>query len=419
MGHKKSQTTTQKVESNSQSNPWAPAQDQLKSILNLAQQEFDKSGGLSGEWINRELPDLTPEMKSSLQAMAESGNLKNVTNQINQITAPAAEATQSGVGMLENQGKGGLNISGDQVTNLAQQLYDQNTVDNQEQELEKDLTGQYESGVQELNQQAGGTGNMGNSRAGVAQGVMMGKAQEAYAKGAASIENTARTTAQQQALSVLGQNQSTQAAAGGQLTSTGTALGGLQQGNANIYNSMLQNQYNAANVGQAQAQNVATNNWFNATGAQGAGQQNLANYLSEVGAIGGMGGQASGTNTTTNKTSGGGGGLGGILGGISTAAGIAGTVAQSGGSQGFGFWSDASMKKNVKKTGESADGVSEYSYEWNEKGKKKGMKGKAKGVLAQQAAKEKPSAVAPAADGALTVDYKQTGVKPKNSKRKS
>lgn len=407
MGKSKSQT--QKTSSKTENNPWGPAQDQLKDILSEAQKQYEATGGLDGNWIDKQFPDLTPEMKNSLQNLASSGNLNQVADNINAITAGGASNVNNASNALTGLAQGG--ITGQQVNDLAAQLYDSDTVNSQISNLTYDVNKNYDRQVQGLNQAAVSSGNMGSSRAGVAQGVMAGEANKAIAKGTADIQNTARTNAYNQALGTLQGNQQTNLNAAGQLGQLGMNQGSLQAGNAGIYQNILQNEATAANTTQTQAQGQAENNWFNQTGQANAGWDNLSKYLQIVGAIGGMGG----TSTTTGKTtaSGGGGGMfNSILGAGSTGAGIIGAGAQA------GWWSDASMKKNVKKTGKTKDGTNTYEWEWNKAGEKKGMKGKGSGVLAQDVAKSNPEAVKKTPDGKLMVDYDKTQVTPKNSKAK-
>ena len=302
-------------------------------------------------------------------------------------------------------------ITGQQVNDLASQLYDNDTVKSQVQQLTDDGQKNLDRQVQGLNQSATASGNMGSSRAGVAQGVMTGETNKAIAQGTASIQNSARTTAYNQALGTLQGNQQTNLSAANSLGSLGMNQGQLQASNAGVYQNMLQNQATAANTTQTQAQGQADNQWFNQVGSSNAGWDNLSKYLQTVGSIGGMGGTS---NTSgTSQTSGGGAGMmGTILGAGSTGAGIIGSGAQA------GWWSDASMKKNVKKTGKTKDGTTTYDWEWNKSGEKKGMSGKGSGVLAQELAKEKPEAVQKQPDGKLMVDYDKTEVDPKNSKAK-
>lgn len=410
---KKSSSQTTKTESKTENNPWAPAQDQLKDILGQAEEQYNKTGGLDGQWFDKTFPDLTPDMREALTNMASSGKLEEVANNINQISSGAAGNVNSASDTLGSLSRDG--ITGDQINSLAGQLYDSDLVKSQSDQLAKDVDYAYQGQVKDLNQQAGATGNMGSSRAGVAQGVMAGKANEAVAKGTADIQNNARNQAYGQALGTLQGNQGTNLAAGGALGNLGMNQGQLQAGNANTYQQMIQNQLNGANYGQSRGDGKAQNDWFNQVGKGNAGWDNLSKYLGMVGSVGSMGG-TSNTNATNTASGGGGGGFGGMF---NQALGAGSAIAGIGGQGGFGWWSDASMKKNVKKKGKTKNGVTKYDWEWNKKGEKAGMKGKASGVLAQQVEKEKPSSVKKDMKaGALTVNYDELGVEPKNSKKK-
>lgn len=408
MGKKKNES---KTNSTTETSPWAPAQGQLKDILNLAKEQFEKTGGLDGNWFDRELPDLSPDMREALSSMAESGKLGDVASKLDQMTDSGMQNTDLASKGLGQLAQGGISV--EDITGLASQLYDNKLVDSQKEQLAKDINKQYEGQVHGLNQQAGATGNMGSSRAGVTQGVMAGKANEAMARGGAEIENAARQNAYNQSLATLQGNQGTNLAASQGLGQLGMGQTGLGATSGNLYQQMLGNKLNAAGIDQSRQDQQAANNWFNQMGNANAGWDNLSKYLGMTGAIGGMGG----TSHTQGTVSQGGGG--GMMGGLNTALGIGSTIAGMGGQGGFGWWSDASMKKKVKKKGKTKGGVSKYDWEWNEKGKERGMKGKASGVLAQQVEKEKPgSSKADTKSGALMVDYDKAGVKPSNSKKK-
>ena len=82
-------------------------------------------------------------------------------------------------------------------------LYDSDTVKSQTDQLGKTVREQLAGNIQDINQASTSSGNMGSSRAGVAEGVAKGKAAEAVASGVADIQNSARTNAQQAALNTL------------------------------------------------------------------------------------------------------------------------------------------------------------------------------------------------------------------------
>lgn len=374
--------------STTESSPWKPAQDALQGILGDASQLYDKNGGLNGNWIDKQLADLTPEMQTAVKDLLNSDSMKQTIGSITQ----AGQQGVSGIGQatgilggLANQG-----ITSENINQMAKDLYDTEMVKSQKESLGSDIEAGLNKRVQGINQAASGSGSMGSSRAGVAEGVATGEAADAYATGAANIENAARTSAYGQALGTLQGNQQTALGAGQSLGNLGLGSGNMMAGAAGLQNQILQNQLQGAGILQNQSQNQLNNQWFNQQGQANAGWDNLNKYLGIAGSIGGMGG----TSTTTggNKP----GFMQSMVGLGSTAAGLA------------GMFSDASMKKKVKATGKrTKEGHREYEWEWNESSKKvKGAKNMTKGVLAQEVAKKDPSAVAKdKKQGRLMIDY--------------
>ncbi|MGL5012773.1 MAG: hypothetical protein ACRC6V_00570 [Bacteroidales bacterium] len=395
MGSKKQTTTTE-------SNPWGPAQDVLKKILGDASSLYDKQGGLNGEWLDKELADLNPEMQAAVKDMLGSDQMKQTLGQINQSAQQGLGGIGQASGVLGGMTQQGI-TSGD-INKMAGELYDKESVDSKKGQLGKELQEGLAKTTQGINQAAGGSGSMGSSRAGVAEGVAVGETADAYASGASSIENAARQQAMGGALSTLAGNQSTALGAAGQLGSLGLGSGNLMQGGLNGQNQILQNQLQGAGILQGQQQNQLNNKWFNQQGQQQAGWKNLSNLMGFAGSIGGMGG------TTTGTTSGG--GPGALQQAVGMGTGIMGGLGAMGGSAGIaglaGMFSDASLKKKVKRTGKKTKtGEAEYEWEWNDKAKKTvGKSGKNSGVLAQQAAKNNPDAVVrDKKSGKLMVDY--------------
>ncbi|MGL5013665.1 MAG: hypothetical protein ACRC6V_05155 [Bacteroidales bacterium] len=370
----------------SETNPWGPAQDILKKILADADKLYDKNGGINAEWIDKEIADLAPEMQGAIKDMLGSDQMKQTIGNINQ----SAQQGMSGIGQatgilggLANQG-----ITSENINKMAGELYDSDLVKSQKEQMGKELESGLNKRVQGINQQSSGSGNMGSSRAGVAEGVAVGETADAYAAGGAAIENAARKDAMAGALGTLQGNQSTALGAGGQLGSLGLGSGNLQLGTLGSQNQILQNQLQGAGILQNQNQNVLNNKWFNSQGQQNAGWQNLSNLMGMAGGIGSMGG------TTT------GGSQQGTMGTLQGLVGMGSSIA--------GMFSDASLKKKVKKTGKKTKtGETEYEWEWNNVGKKvTGKKGKGSGVLAQQVAKNNPDAVGrDKVFGKLMVDY--------------
>ncbi|MGL5013816.1 MAG: hypothetical protein ACRC6V_05920 [Bacteroidales bacterium] len=374
-GSSSSQTT--------ESNPWGPAQDILKKILADAGSIYDAQGGINGNWIDKEIADLTPEMQEAVKGMLNSDSMKETIGNINS----SAQQGMSGIGQASGA-LGGLTqqgITGEDINKLAGELYDKETVDRQTGELTKNVQAGLDKNVQGINQRASGSGNMGSSRAGVAEGVAIGEASDAIASGSAAIQNAASQQAVAGALGTLQGNQSTALGAAGQLGSLGLGSGGLMAGTLGSQQNILGNALTGAGILQGQAQGQLDNNWFNQTGSANAGWDNLSKYLGMAGSIGGMGG----SQTTT----------GGNSGSASNSAIGMGSLAAGLGS----LWksSDMSMKKKIKKK----KGKDEYEWEWN---KSSGKKGKDKGKLAQDVLKDNPDAVAKdKKTGKLMVDYNQ------------
>lgn len=382
--------------STSTSQPWKVAIPMLEKALNSATELFDEQGGINSEWIDKELADLTPEMQQSVKDLISSSEVKDSLKSASEAAKSGLSGIESSNNLLQNLAKNGINA--DQINDMSGKLYDSTLVQSQIDQVGKDVRDQLGASIKGINQNATASGNMGSSRAGVAEGVAKGKAADAIAEGSANIQNSARQSAMNQAMSTLQGNQQTSLNAANQLGSLGVNSAQLQQSTANGYNQTLQNQLTGSGILQNQAQNVANNNWINKVGDKQAGWDALSNYTNIVGGIGGMGGTSSGT-----ATQGGGGNslFNNILGAGSTIAGMGNS---------FGWWSDASMKKDVKKTGNMKDGTPTYKWKWNESAKKQGMKGSSKGVLAQDVAKRKPDAVKrEPKSGRLQVDYSALG----------
>lgn len=391
--------------STSNSSPWEPAQGALKNILSQAEKLYNEKGGINAEWVDKEIANLTPEMQATVKDLLASDEMKGVAANIAQSAQQGSAGIGTATGALSGMAGGNTSITSDQINKMAQDLYQSDMVKQQKAQLSEDVNKGLSGQIRDLNQQAVASGNMGSSRAGVAEGVATTGAAKAIAQGGAAIENAARDSAYSQALGTLQGNQQTQLSSATSLGNIGVQSGYLQGTAGGLYNQALENQLKAAGITQDQAQNILDNQYFNTTGANNAGWANLGNYLTTGTSIGGLG--ASQTNVGGSGNSGWQNALGlGSLG-----------VGMMGIGQQAGWFSDASLKKNVKrkKKGEAGKDA-EYSWEWNKSAKSsKGLEGKASGVLAQQIAKEKPEAVAKGPGGALMVDYNQTTANPTGS----
>lgn len=334
-------------------NPWGPAQGHLENILNNAGNLFDSQGGINAEWIDKEIADLTPEMQATIKNMVSSQGFKDLATNIGNAT----QQGMSGIGQATGQ-LGGLaqqGITSADINKMAGELYDSELVGSQKKQLGTELEKGLKKTTQGINQAASGSGNMGSSRAGVAEGVAIGDTAEAYATGAAGIENAARQQAQGTALSTLAGNQSTALGAAGALGNLGLGSANAQAGLGNMYQQMLQNQLTGSSILQNQNQNVLNNKWFNQQGQQNIGWDQLNKYLGVAGSIGGMGGTS---NTTSSM------GSGNMMGQLVGAGATLG-----------GAWlkSDQRLKDNIElvKEGIPEAGIPNlYKWEWNDMAKK-------------------------------------------------
>ncbi|MGL5581324.1 MAG: hypothetical protein ACRDCE_10225 [Cetobacterium sp.] len=396
----------QESSSTTTSNPWDPAIPHLENILNQADKLFNEQGGINKEWIDKEIADLTPDMQNMINQAINNPKFQEVAGAMQNAATSGAAGLGQGQGMLGGLAQQG--VTGKDINELASELYDSDMVNAQKEQIGKDVSNQLGKAVQGINQGATASGGMGSSRAGVMEGVATGKAADAIASGSAAVENAARQQAYGQALGTLQGNQNTALGAAGQLTNSGLGSLGVLGNLGNLQLNQTQQGLGAAGIGQSHQQNIANNNWFNAQGQQNAGWDALSKYLGIAGSIGGMGG----TSNTTGTTSTGSNPWNTILGAGATAGGIMSGL----GAMGF---SDASLKKKVKRKGKTKDGINKYDWEWNESAKKKiGKSGKESGVLAQDVAKKNPDAVSrDQSSGALMVDYDKTGVK--RGKKKS
>ena len=353
-GSQSSTTTTE---------PWGPAKDILEKLLGQADKLFDANGGINQEFIDKEIADLNPELQGAINNLVNTDKFQGWAQQgmdaIQQGTSGIGQATGI-LGGLANQG-----ITSEDITGMAKDLYNSELVASQKESLATDVQKNLAKSVQGLNQQAAGSGNMGSSRAGVAEGVAITGANEAIAQGNAAIENAASEKAMAGALSTLQGNQSTALGAGGQLGSLGANTLGQMGNISNIYQQGLNNALQGSSILQQYQQGVLNNKWFNATGQQNQGWNNINNLLGVAGSIGGMGG------TTTQTGSGGGGGAG-MLGGLMSGAG---SLVSGGASA--GWWSDARLKDElevvkaahtkVDHEGKEYPVPTLYQWKWNEK----------------------------------------------------
>lgn len=271
-----------------------------------------------------QLAEMTPQQQQALAAMQKGQDYSNIQNSANYLQ-------NVGQGMI-NQGQTGLtsaqnslnelqNLSQDQYNNYLKGFYNNDLVNSQIGQLTNTVNEQKGHDILNLNIGASQMGGMGSSRAGVAQGVISGKALNAIASGTVQYQTAEEGLAQQRLTSYLGTRQSaatTNAQIAQQQLSYGTNAYGT---GTNFYSTYLaglrQNQQDAINAAQIQRQYEQqrldvqrANNIISQTGAA----QRLMQVNQALAPIAGYASTSNGTQTTTTQQSGGNSLLGGLMG---------------------------------------------------------------------------------------------------------
>ncbi|EFR7989708.1 hypothetical protein H0067_004413 [Salmonella enterica] len=240
-------------------------------------------------------------------------------------------------GLGQNQLNSGLALQGQaqgmlsKFANMTQEDYQKgfkseyngDLVNEQIAGLTSDVNDWYLGATQSLNQSATQSGNMGSSRAGVAQGVLGGQAAKAISSGSLQYRTAEESAAQNRYMSYLGMQQSganALANLAGQQISTGSNFYNQGMGYQSQYNAgWLQNQQNALNVGsimQQQQQNQLDIMRQNSLQAQSPALARLGYMNQFLGPIANYSTTGSRTTTTVAPAQG-----NGMMGGIMGAAG--------------------------------------------------------------------------------------------------
>ncbi|WBM71928.1 hypothetical protein OH773_06720 [Buttiauxella sp. WJP83] len=231
-----------------------------------------------------------------------------------------SNALSSALGKLNQIG----NMSQADYQNMMKSEYNSDLVNQEIEQLKGDVNDQYQDQVQHLNQQANMAGGMGNSRAGVAQGVMAGQAQKAIASGSVQY----RVAEEQQAYNRLNSYMNQQSSAanniaqiGSNMSSQGLQMYGAGMGYYSQYNQAqtqnLQNQFQAGQYQRQMQQQQYDVNRQNELIRQSPALQRLSYYNQSFLPMANLSTSGSGTFTGTgeNKTPGQGGNLlGGLMG---------------------------------------------------------------------------------------------------------
>lgn len=317
---KKKSSTTKSTEDTKNSN-WLANNKEYTNLVN--------AGITQGS--NMTIPDL--QVADYGQGWYNAAN--NLTNGVD--LSGYQDATQYMNELGQNQLNSGLALQGQaqsmlgKFANMTQEdyqkgfksEYNSDLVNEEIAGMTSDVNDWYLGAVQGLNQNATMSGNMGSSRAGVAQGVLGGQAAKAISSGSTAFRQQEESAAQNRYMSYLGMQQNganALANLAGQQISTGSNFYNQGMSYYGAYNQgYLQNQQNAINVGammQQQQQNQLNVAYQNNLTAQSPALARLGYMNQFLGPIANYSTTGSKTTTTVMPQQG-----NGMMGGIMGAAG--------------------------------------------------------------------------------------------------
>lgn len=334
MGKKKSQSQT--TNSSSTNSSWLYDNKDMQNILNSV---ISNSGNMP-DYVYEGLNGTQQSALNQLIAGRDQSGLQSNTDWMNQQGQNMTGQGQSNMQGASDAYSKYANMSQDDYLGMISNATNSDLVNQQKDIASRDINEQLNKSVNALNQQSNASGNMGSSRAGVAQGVMAGKAaqvlsdtntainQNAYQNAMNSVNNQISSSLSgASGLGSLGQSQWS-----GGMGATNSASNWMNTINQNKV-SDLNNMWTAGGAMQQNAQNQANNSWYNQINQDNPYLGQLQLLLGTLGGTAGWSTSGTGTNTTTQ--SGGGGGWGSAIGGLA-GAGIGGYF---GGAQGAGVGS--------------------------------------------------------------------------------
>ncbi|HAV9873779.1 TPA: hypothetical protein JLH60_004755 [Escherichia coli] len=321
----KKKSSSTKTTENTQNQNWL---SQNKEYTNLVNQGISEGNKMNIPGM--EIAGFGSQYNNAANNLLNGADYNYLTNASDYFSGLGQNQLSSGLA-LQNQAQSGLS----RFANMSQSDFDKgisnefnsSLVNDQIAGLKSDINDQYNSAVSGLNVDASSSGNMGSSRAGVAQAVLGGQAMKAVSSGslayrtaeesAATNRYTSLLNYQQQGVSALGNLANQQIGYGSQFANQGVSY--QNQSTA----GWLQNQQNAMNVGatqQAYQQQILNNQYQNNLNAQSPALARLGYMNQYLGPIANY--STTGTRTTTTVAPPQGNGLmGGIMGAAGAVAG--------------------------------------------------------------------------------------------------
>ena len=314
--------TSEKSTQNQSQQSWLEQNPQYQQLQNQALSEANNFNMPAYQFAGN-----NENINAALAGLSKGVDTTGYKNAYEQMLSQGQDQYTSGIGSTTdalnklNQ-LGGMSQADYQ--NMMKSEYNSDLVNQEIAQLRGDVTDQYNQQVTALNQQANMAGGMGNSRAGVAQGIIAGQAAKAIASGSVQY----RVAEEQQAYNRLNSYLNMQSSTAGQLAQIGQnqAAQGLQMYGAGMgyysqYNQAqtqnLQNQFTAGQYQRQTQQQQYDINRQNELIRQSPALQRLAYYNQTFLPMANLSTSGTGTFTGsgTNKTPGSGGNLlGGLMG---------------------------------------------------------------------------------------------------------
>lgn len=374
----KPKTSTQK--STNESSPWQPAQDDLKNILGEIGNWYDSAKDTGYISQTGDLGSIYKDYLSGLSGITDQSQ-QGVQNLLNQST----QGTTGALTGYQNAATGGLGFSTSDIAKNAEALYDNDMIQKQiaaaNQTIDETLKEQAFTGI---DRDATASGNMGSSRAGIAQAIASRDAADRKATNANTITANAYNNALSMAGNTLSGNRDSQLAGIGGLANTGSnAMSQAGQYTNSLMSSLAplleSSQLNQSITAAGQADKIGERDFI----------ANLIQqyYLPTAAGIGGLGGTSTGTSQSPGTST---------FNSLLSAGSAAGSI--------YSAFSDVRLKENIQHTG-SHNGINYYKWDWTDEAKAIVGNQGTEGVLAQEVMADYPDAVSMDDSGFLKVDY--------------
>lgn len=201
------------------------------------------------------LAGMTEDQKKALKKLSESGQLNKFAEAGGAELMKATGALGKGTGVLEQAAAGRMQLTPDQMAQFAGQLQDKAGLEAQIGAMSGDVQRSLSEGVlPSIYRGAAGSGNVGSSRAALAEGVARRGAADTVAKNASLMRAQSQKDAMDRAQTVLGGNLQTQLGAAKGLAGIGSTAIGQMGDVAQLGQQAILNQLQSGEMQQQTSQ---------------------------------------------------------------------------------------------------------------------------------------------------------------------